>query len=104
MDTKTRIFELLDERGVEQKVLAETLGVSPDVVSSWRRGKLSSYRKYLPQIAEVLGTTVSYLLTGENSPSPEGDELRRRIDALTPEERARVLDFLAFVESRRGKQ
>ena len=63
MDTRSRIFELLDSANMEQKELANILGLPADTVSSWRRKKSASYTKYLPQIAEVLGTTTEYLLT-----------------------------------------
>lgn len=65
MDTRARIFLLLDEMKMEQKILASILGLPADTVSSWRRGKSASYTKYLPQIAEALETTPEYLLTGE---------------------------------------
>ena len=65
MDTRSRIFLLLDELNMEQKTLASVLGLPADTVSAWRRGKSASYTKYLPQIAGALGTTTEYLLTGE---------------------------------------
>ena len=65
MDTVDRLFELVDEKFKEQKDFAATIGVSDDTASNWRRRKSASYTKYLPQIAEALGTTTEYLLTGE---------------------------------------
>lgn len=64
MDLLTRIFELLDEAHMEQKQFALTLGTTDKTVSAWRTGRSKSYTKYLPQIAEALGTTTEYLLTG----------------------------------------
>lgn len=64
-----RIFELADQKYKEQRDFAKDLGIAASVVSAWRTGKSASYNKYLPQIAEVLGTTVEYLLTG-NAPQP----------------------------------
>lgn len=79
MDTADRIFDLLDRSGMEQKKFAELIGSTDKVVSKWRTAGLKSYRKYLPQIAEVLGTSVEFLLTGkEKEPAPapsSGDEL-----------------------------
>lgn len=103
MNTKTRIFDLLDEKGIEQKALAAMIGVSSDTVSNWRVGKSNSYTRYLVQIAQALETTPEYLLTGEkSSPSPERDELRQRIDRLTPENTQKLMDFLAYIEARQG--
>lgn len=64
MDTAGRIFELLDAMGMEQKKFASLVGVSPQKVSEWKSGKAKSYTKRIPQIAEALGTTTEYLLTG----------------------------------------
>ncbi|MBQ7778354.1 MAG: helix-turn-helix domain-containing protein [Oscillibacter sp.] len=65
MDTVDRIFELVDEVFPEQKDFAAALGIPPQRVSEWRKRKLASYQRCLSQIAEVLGTTTEYLLTGE---------------------------------------
>lgn len=83
MDTVDRIFDLLDKTSMEQQEFAKQVGVSDDTASNWRRRKSASYAKYLPQIADVLNTTVDYLLTGnEKRPVPtprSGDEL---VDAI----------------------
>ena len=65
MDTVDRIFELVDEKYKEQKDFASALGVPPPRVSEWRKRKSASFQRCLPQIAEALGTTTEYLLTGE---------------------------------------
>lgn len=81
MDTSDRIFELADKKYPEQRDFAAEIGIAPSVVSVWRNKKSESYMKRLPQIAEVLGTTVEYLLTGKKekpAPAPKnGDELDR---------------------------
>ena len=66
MDIIDRIFELVDKQFKEQKDFAAAVGVSDDTVSDWRRRKSASCPKSKPltRIAEVLGTTTEYLLTG----------------------------------------
>lgn len=63
MDISQRIFAL-SEKKYSQKEFAAVLGVKPQRISEWKRGLSNSYQKYLPQIAEALGTTTEYLLTG----------------------------------------
>ena len=70
---------------MEQKTLASVLGLPADTVSAWRRGKSASYTKYLPQIAEALGTTTEYLLTGEG-PKKKSAPAVSDSDTLTNEE------------------
>ncbi len=60
-----RLFALVDEQYKEQKAFAAAIGETPSKVSQWRMGITKSYHKRLPQIAEALGTTTEYLLTGE---------------------------------------
>lgn len=69
-----RIFSLADAKYQEQKDFAKAIEKTPSMVSQWRMGITKSYRKHLPQIAEVLGTTTEYLLTGkEPAPLSETD-------------------------------
>lgn len=104
MDTKTRIFELLKARKISQKALAEELGLKNVTVTDWKRGKSNSYNDCLVQIAQILGTTVEYLLTGkESSPPSEKSELHRRIDLLTPENAQRLLGYLDSLEAQQEK-
>lgn len=64
MDTVDRIKELCKDLKMNQQALADAVGIKEDTVSNWFRRKSASYSKYLPQIAEALGTTTEYLLTG----------------------------------------
>ena len=82
MGTKERIFELADAKFKEQKLFAESLGLAPNKISLWRTGKSNSFMKYLPQLADVLGTTTEYLLTGEKKP-PATDSGSGELDPLS---------------------
>lgn len=105
MDTKSRIFELLDKKGMEQKSFAEAVGVSADTVSNWRRGVSNSYNRYLVKIAQVLGTTTADLLGEEkkNSPPSDDDELREMLSCLFPEEKRNMMDYARFLISQRDE-
>lgn len=74
MDTVDRLFELVDQKYAEQRFFAADLGIAVSVVSAWRNRNSKSYNKYLPQIAAILGTTVEYLLTGDQ-PDPVAQSL-----------------------------
>ena len=101
MDTRARIFELLDRQGMEQKAFAEAVGTKEATVSDWRRGKSNSYNRYLVKIAQVLGTTTADLLGEEvgtqTSPPSEDDELRAKINALSPAGRKKAGEYLDFL-------
>lgn len=73
MGTVERIFELVGQKYKEQKEFAVDIGVNPKTVSSWKRG-VKSYRDHIEKIAEVLGTTTEYLLTGKEPDAPPAGE------------------------------
>ena len=107
MDIVDRIFELADKKYQEQRDFAFALGVQPPRVSEWRRRKSESYMKRLPQIADVLGTSVESLLSGMTPPhktAPVGQEADGRekefvrlFEKLTPEQQDLVIAQLKGV-------
>ena len=103
MDTKIRIFELLDKLGMEQKAFAEAVGVKESTVSDWRRGKSNSYNRFLVKIAQVLGTTTADLLgeKQQSSPPSEEDRLLEVLGDLTEDEKQDVARYVDLVKARR---
>ena len=105
MDIVDRIFELVDKQYPEQRDFASRIGVVPSVVSAWRGRKSASYNKRLPEIADILGTTPEYLLTGQESAPAAGDpEVAQALEVfgdLTPEERAKVFGFMEGLKAQR---
>ena len=103
MDTKDRIFKLLDAKKIEQKAFAADVGVSPSIVSNWRKGKSNSYNDYLVKIAQVLGTTTSDLLgeAQKSSPPSEEDRLLAILAELSEDEKQDVARYVDLVKARR---
>ena len=92
MDTRDRIFKLLDAKKIEQKAFAAQVGVSEGTVSNWRRGVSSSYTRYLVEIAQVLGTTTADLLGEKQQSSPsKTDRLLEVFGDLTEDEKQDVV-------------
>ena len=99
MNAAARLFALVDSKFPEQKDFAAQLGITPSIVSEWRRGKSESFtkQKYIGKIAEVLHTTTEYILTGqeEKSPAPEGagltQEFARIFDQLSPQAQNEII-------------
>ena len=104
MDTRDRIFDLLDKKGIEQKAFAEEVGVSPSIVSNWRKGKSNSYNDHLVKIAQVLGTTTADLLgEKQSSPLPEEGGLLAEYDALSARNQEKLREYLALLLSSQDK-
>lgn len=65
-ETLIRIFELMKAQGKKNAELARAAGVTPQRVTDWKAGRISSYNRCLDKIAAYLGVSVDYLLTGKN--------------------------------------
>ena len=69
MELKDKLKEL--RRGkYSQEELAALLKVSYVTVSRWENGAMTPTMKYIPKLAEALGTTSAYLLGDTDDPRP----------------------------------
>jgi transcriptional regulator with XRE-family HTH domain len=82
-------------QGLTQHQLARTVGVTRSAVAQWETGRAGQVGGNLARIARALGTSATYLLSGEQAagaaPLPlRGDEmaLLRAYRDCTPEDRA----------------
>ena len=95
----SRILAAMKEKGFDQKSFAQELGISAQVITDWKKGNSTSYRRYIPKIAELLDTNVDYLLTGSQpTDDPVLSDALAKFRRLTPEQRAAVqmmIDSLA---------
>jgi len=85
-----RLFTRLSQIVDGQKKLADSLHISPNTVSSWKTRGTSPPSKYIPQIAEFIGVSAEWLLTGKESDLPSKAELSER--ALSFAQRFDALD------------
>ena len=109
LDIRSRIFELVDKQYVEQQTFAAALGDSPTMVSAWRKNKSESYMKRIPQIADLLNTSVEYLMTGEDKvPADQPvngreEEFVQLFGQLTPDQQELVLAQLKGIVDAKDK-
>ena len=72
-----RINGLLAEKGIPKQKFYEDCGITSASYSLWNKGKTTPRMKNLETIAQYLGTTTEYLLTGieetKKAPTPEGE-------------------------------
>ncbi len=87
------IIELLSRRGKTQKNLCDYLGISNNVFTDWKAGRNSSYKKYLPEIANFLGVSIDFLL---NKESPKEEPERKILGAggMTEEGKTAVIEAI----------
>ena len=76
MESRSKIpilFQLLQQRGIKAKQLAEATGVSTGNISDWKAGRSKPSAEKLDRIAQYLGVSSSYLLG--TSDGQDDDEL-----------------------------
>ena len=73
---KNRLAEMLKNKGMKQKDLADALGVSEVTVSRWLSGERKLSIETVEKIANVLETTPAYLMS-ENELQPVQQEKKQ---------------------------
>ncbi|NDO20517.1 helix-turn-helix transcriptional regulator [Lachnospiraceae bacterium MD329] len=79
-----RIISLLKDNNLKQTALADMLGVSKQKITDWKSGKSKSYFENIPQIANFLGVSCEYLLTGTEN---------RTIEKMSKEEEELLSEY-----------
>ena len=97
MTIGNRVIELLTQRNLRQKDLAEYLETSASTINGWRLKNRNPSSDMIIPICEFLGVTPEYLLTGEekntdksNYLSDEDRDWLLMIHDLPPEIRAEI--------------
>ena len=65
MTISKRIFDVLKKSGKKQADLAKYAGVRSNTVSDWKNKNINPSADLIPKIAEFLGVSCDYLLTGK---------------------------------------
>lgn len=69
------IYEtLLNERGLKNADIARATGISNMTLSDWKRGVSTPKQDKLMKIADCLGVSVDYLMTGEEKEPSFSDQ------------------------------
>lgn len=103
MNTIDIICDLLEKQNKSQKDLADFLGIGKNRITDWKAGRIQSYTKYLPQIAEFFGVTVDYLIGNSSQtehPSLPAD-LLELLSTFSDEEMEELRNYAQFIISKR---
>lgn len=95
-----RIVELLSERNMTQKELAEAAGLTESAVSHYVKGDRVPRGANLIKMARALETTTDYLLNQDDNKNIQGDMkvvktlIARNASKMTKEEKMELLSIL----------
>lgn len=86
-----RIDKRREERNLSKTDFSAKIGMSSSNYGQWLRGDTNSYLKKLPQIAEILDCSITYLLTGETSSAEKLYEAYKNAPQETQDGIAKIL-------------
>lgn len=99
MEIIERISQTLKEKGKLAIDLCNVLGIQTSTMSTWKARKNDPPARYMPTIANFLGVSLEYLLTGVEPPAVRKttaaeDELLDLFRMLPPERQQRYIGRL----------
>lgn len=101
-----KINYLLKKQNKSQSSLCSHLGLNQQAFTNWKNGNSSSYKKYLPEIAEYLEVSVDYLVGNtdikEKAPaiqelSKNQKDIIRLFDKLSPKEQKLAFQIISLL-------
>ena len=105
-DVLERITALLSEKGIDHQEIIAYLNLPKGTFSNWMRKKSHSYYEHITEIADFLGVSKQYLITGEDDNyiaelrtclTKDDLEMVRLFNELDPAARKTFKDMLVLV-------
>lgn len=96
MSVVDRIISTARRQGYTQVALAESLHdyhVTKQTITDWKAGKSNSYYTLIPELAELLGVTADYLLSGK-AMSADEEALLHGYRLLNETDKRRLLLYM----------
>ncbi|MDO4500692.1 MAG: helix-turn-helix transcriptional regulator [Erysipelotrichaceae bacterium] len=93
----SRILKLMKENELTQRELAKMAGVTETAMSRYIKDEREPKPEIIANIATGLGTTIDYLITGENDNNSFENIYRlvaRSSSALSQEEKFKIIEVL----------
>lgn len=106
-----RLQEALTIRKISAAELSRIIGVNEGTISNYKKGVYEPKQRRLECIAKALNVSIPWLMgadvpMNEKTEIPAGDdrdsEIIRMFSELTDDEKKSVLDYIAFVLSKRS--
>ncbi len=69
MNITDRIYAELENKHLKAMDICNLLGIQSSTVSTWKTARRNPPAEYLPQIADLLGVSLDYLIRGEEAPA-----------------------------------
>ena len=113
MSLEEKVRQLREQRGMNQKQLADASNITQATISRIESGQVKELKsEALKRLASALGVTVDYLVdkTSRLTPNdiaesdPDAQYLLRGYEKLSADGREQLLNFIRFLEDQEAKQ
>lgn len=106
----TKLFEIMEQRGIKAKELSEAIGASTGNISDWKSGRSSPSIEVLPKIAEFFNVSTDYLLKLDDvqnrkteSISENAQELIEMYTQLSERNQLKIIGYVQRMLEENGK-
>lgn len=101
-----RVDELLKEKDLTSKQLAQDIGISAGNITDWRKDKSRPSSEVVAKIAVYLSVSTDYLLGLSDSRRPEESlaAYGTSYDDLSPEAKEELNQYAEYLRSKYGKK
>lgn len=79
MTISQRIFAILKEKNIKQKELSQKSNISEAAISDWKKKGTNPAAENLSAIANALGVSLDYLITGKENTIPPYNIVTREL-------------------------
>lgn len=98
--TLPRLFEILEERKITAKQLAEATGIAKSSVAMWRSGARKPKIEAIQSIADYLNVPVEYLTGTESDENAMDLKIQAEVKQLSDEQKADTLKYIEFIKTK----
>lgn len=91
--------KLRDKKGLKDSDIARMTGITKSTFSDWKAGRSSPKNEKLKKIADCLGVTVDYLMTGEEPAKKPNSDLTARDERDIAKDVNSIMEKLAAGEA-----
>lgn len=100
-----RYCELRDKKGYKNADISKLTGISKATISDWKNGKSKPKVDKLSKIAECLGVSVDYLMTGKETIDKFSDENAKLVAKIRTDKRLNeiITQYLASTDEEKNK-
>lgn len=94
-----RIFEIMKERNLTAKQVADAIGIPQSNFTEWKKGRSNPKYATLKLLADFFSVPVEYLTGSDQDENALDMKIQSQVSQLSDEQKQDVLKYIRFVQS-----